>query len=242
MADEHDAPALGRHRPERREELVRFLRREDRGGLVHDQDPGAAVEHLQDLDPLLLTYGQLPDPGAWIHLQAEPLRELPDLRLGRTFVEQEARPIQTQEHVLGDGLRRHEREVLMDHPQPGRDRVARRAEGHRLAVHEDLAAVRPIQPGQHVHQGALAGAVLAQEGVDLAGAQVEIDVVVREHARKLFDDAAGLDGQRRRLRPRRGGARGVGEGHRSGPETARPAGDRPRASDPMPSSASGVER
>ena len=50
----------------------------------------------------------------------------------------------------------------------------------RLAVEQDLAGVGPVQPGQDVHQRALAGAVLAEQGVDLAGAQVEVDVVVGE--------------------------------------------------------------
>ena len=76
VADEDDAPALGGHRPEGREQLVGLLRGEHRGRLVHDQDPGAAVEHLQDLDPLLLADRELPDPGAGVDLQAEPLRQL----------------------------------------------------------------------------------------------------------------------------------------------------------------------
>ena len=38
-----------------------------------------------------------------------------------------------------------------------------------LAVQQDLALVRRGQPVQDVHQGGLAGAVLAEQGVDLAG-------------------------------------------------------------------------
>ena len=49
--------------------------REDRRRLVHDQDPRAAVEHLEDLDPLLLADRQLPDLGARIDPQAELLGE-----------------------------------------------------------------------------------------------------------------------------------------------------------------------
>ena len=64
VADEHDAASVGGHRPERPEQLVDLLRGEDGGRLVHDQDPGAAVEELEDLDPLLLADRQLPDLGA----------------------------------------------------------------------------------------------------------------------------------------------------------------------------------
>ena len=74
VADEHDAAAVGGHRPERPEQLVDLLRGEDRGRLVHDQDPGAAVEHLQDLDPLLLADRQLPDPGRRVDPQPERAR------------------------------------------------------------------------------------------------------------------------------------------------------------------------
>ena len=52
------------------------------------------------------------------------------------------------------------------------------------AVDADLALVRPVQAGEDVHQRALAGAVLAEQGVDLAGAQLEVDVVVGDDARE----------------------------------------------------------
>ena len=51
------------------------------------------------------------------------------------------------------------------------------------AVEQDLAGVGPVQPGQDVHQRALAGAVLAEQRVDLARAHVEVDVVVGERRR-----------------------------------------------------------
>ena len=69
-------------------------------------------------------------------------------------------------------------------------------------VDEDLALVGPVEPGEDVHQGALAGAVLAEQRVDLAGPQVEVDVVVGEDARETLDDPARLDGERRGARRR----------------------------------------
>ena len=44
-----------------------------------------------------------------------------------------------------------------------------------LAVEQDLALVGRGQPVEDVHQGGLAGAVLAEQGVDLAGPDVEVD-------------------------------------------------------------------
>ncbi len=54
----------------------------------------------------------------------------------------------------------------------------------------DVAAVGRIETRHHLDQGRLAGAVLAEQGGDLAGAHVEIDIVERQHARKRFGDAA----------------------------------------------------
>ena len=55
-----DSPRGG-HRAQGLEQLVDLLRREHRRRLVHDQDSRAAVEHLEDLDALLLADRQLPD-------------------------------------------------------------------------------------------------------------------------------------------------------------------------------------
>ena len=81
-------------------------------------------------------------------------------------------------------MRRHQREVLVDHPEAGRDRVAR-ASGTppgRPSM-QDLPGVGLVQPVEDVHERALAGAVLAEEGMDLAGREVEVDAVVGDDAR-----------------------------------------------------------
>ncbi len=86
--------------------------------------------------------------------------------------------------------------MLVHHADASVDGIARRAQVDNLSVDGDPALVGPIQPGQHVHQRALARAVFAQQGVDLAHAQVEIDVVHGQHAGKALDDAVHLDGVR----------------------------------------------
>ena len=64
-----------------------------------------------------------------------------------------------------------------------------------LAEEPDLAGVGAVEPVEHVHERALAGAVLAEQGVDLAEAEVEVDAVVGDDAGEALDDAAHLDGQ-----------------------------------------------
>ena len=77
----------------------------------------------------------------------------------------------------------HER-VLVKHADAGGDRVAWRRQRQRLAVEHDLAVVRPDEPGQHLHQRRLAGTVLAEQAVQLAGGDVEVDGVVGTQRRR----------------------------------------------------------
>ena len=74
------------------------------------------------------------------------------------------------------------------------------------AVEQDLAAVGRGQPVQDVHQRRLAGAVLAEQRMDLAGPDFEVDAVVRDDAGIALRDAAHLE---------RGGGHGLGRRTRS---------------------------
>ena len=55
-----------------------------------------------------------------------------------------------------------------------------------LAVDVDGAGVGLVHAVQRLHQRRLAGAVLADDRVDGAGADVEVDVVVGDHAGNRF--------------------------------------------------------
>ena len=50
-----------------------------------------------------------------------------------------------------------------------------------------------IQAVQDIHQRGFAGAVFTQQGMDFALAQVEIDIVVGQHAREMLGDAFGFE-------------------------------------------------
>ena len=73
-----------------------------------------------------------------------------------------------------------------------------------LAVDEDLALVGLQQPVEHVHQRRLAGAVLAEQRVDLTGLDDEVDVVVGHEAAEALRDAGQLQAHERPLRGRGG--------------------------------------
>ena len=83
--------------------------------------------------------------------------------------------------------------MLVDHADAAGDGVGRPGELDLLAVEQDLALVRPGEPVEDVHQRGLAGAVLAEQRVDLAGPDLEVDVVVGDHARVPLRDATHLE-------------------------------------------------
>ena len=121
---------------------------------------------------------------------ADPLRRRGD-------VEERALVGLGAEHdVLGHGEHRHQLEVLVDHPDAARDGVAGVAQVHRLALDDDLALVGRVEPEQHLHERALAGAVLAEQPVDLAPAQLDADVVVGDDRREALGEVTGLQHQR----------------------------------------------
>ena len=68
--------------------------------------------------------------------------------------------------------------MLVDHPDAVVEGIARRVDRGGLSAHQDLALVRVIDPGDHVHQRGLAAAVLAQHGQDLALPDGHADVPV----------------------------------------------------------------
>ena len=153
------------------EDLLGLLWRQDRRRLVQHQDRGFAVERLEDLDPLLPADRQRADLGVRIDLEAEPPAELDDPPARLLAVEEDRvrHRLVAEEDVLGDRQHRHEHEVLVDHADPSGDRVGGPADLTGLAVEQDLALVWRGEPVQDVHQRRLAGAVLAEQGVDLAG-------------------------------------------------------------------------
>jgi hypothetical protein len=61
-------------------------------------------------------------------------------------------------------------------------------EDDRLTIEDDLAAIRLIDPGEDLHQGALAGAVLPDQPEDFAGMDFEANVLQGEHAGEALGD------------------------------------------------------
>jgi hypothetical protein len=192
VADVEDRAALLGQPAQGGEELRHLLRRQHRGGLIHDQQLGILQQAADDLDTLALAHREIMHAAVGIERQAIGLGDLDDPRLQAPA---QRRIVDGERDVLGDGQRLEQREMLERHAdaQPSGEIGAGNAD--RAPLPANLAGIGMQHAIDDLDQRALAGAVLAEQGMDLAGQDLEIDAVVREAAREALDDA--LERQKR---------------------------------------------
>ena len=87
-------------------------------------------------------------------------------------------------------------------PCCGRSGVKRAAERCFLPVDQDRAGVRLVDPAEHFDQRALTGPVLADQRVDLAGIQREVNAAQRLNRAELLGHVAQVDDRVCRFRGR----------------------------------------
>ena len=194
MRDEDDALAVAGQIPDDLHEFIDLLRRQRSGRLVENQRLCAAVEHLQNLHALLHSDRDILNFGVRVDLHAVALREFNDPLSRRLLIDDDAaRRFYAENDVVRDCERLNQHEMLVHHADPQFDGVPRSVQVDLLPVDEDLAARRLVQTVEHIHQRALAGAVLSQNGVNLALVDREIDVIVCREIAELLDDILHLD-------------------------------------------------
>src|SRR3954454_22349920 len=104
--------------------------------------------------------------------------------------------IPADEDVLGHPEVRKKPGMLVHDRDAAVPRGQGRAQLDGLAVEQDLALVRPVDAGQELDAGALAGPVLAEQRQHLAGPQLERDVVQGAGAaERLAGTPQARDGQ-----------------------------------------------
>ena len=188
VADEQDAAALGRQGAQGDEQLVDFLRGEHRGRLVEDQQADVLHQATDDLHPLALADRQAVHQAFRLQAHAVALRHLADLRLQllrRTGLAPEG-----QGDVLRHGEGLEQRKMLEHHADAQVAGLGRVAHLNAPALPVQLAAVRLGDAVDDLHQGALAGTVFAQQGMDLARPDAQVDAVVGQAAGIALADGA----------------------------------------------------
>ncbi len=194
VGDEDDGLALFLELLEDAEQMIGLGRRQHAGRLVEDQDVGAAIERLQDLDALLQADRQFLDDRVGIDFQ--PVFPLEPLELGARLGDaglQQRLALGAEDDVLENGEILDQHEVLVDHADADGDGIVRRVDDHRLAADADLAAVGLVEAVEDRHQRRLAGAVLADDAVDGAALDFQMDVAVGMDRAETLVDADKLD-------------------------------------------------
>ena len=193
VRDEDDGDSLRLQLPKVPKEVIHLLWNEDGGRFVQDQDPGPPVQHLDDLDPLALTDTQVLHEPARIERDTVAARELPDSLPGSIEIDEPtASGLRTEDHVLENRQVVGQHEVLVHHPDAGRDGFLRRTKVDRVPRDPDRAFVGTLHAIQDLHERRLAGTVLADHGVDLAGHHPKVHVIVRDDAREALADRVQL--------------------------------------------------
>ncbi|OIQ89529.1 hypothetical protein GALL_286070 [mine drainage metagenome] len=168
---------------------------ERRGGLVEDQQLDALGQRLRDLDQLLLADADVHDLGVRGLGETDTGEQLGCLRVGLGPVDHATRRLLVpEEDVLGDREERAERELLVDDDDAAVLAVADALELADLGLEDDVALVGAVRVDarEHLHEGGLAGAVLAADRVDLSPRDVECHILQCLDARERLRDPAHL--------------------------------------------------
>ena len=192
VADEDHGTAVVGHVSEHPTELVGLFGREYGGRLVEDEDPGIAPQGLEDLDALPLPHRQLPDRAVRLGGEAEAAGQFVDT--GLHFLATQDALGGTEDHVLSDGERRDQAELLVDHPDTRRQCIGRGVEAVQDPVEAHLPLVGPVHAGQHVHQRGLARPVLAEDGVDGSPVDPQVGAGVGDDTGEPLPDVDQFDG------------------------------------------------
>ena len=189
MADKEDALALLGQVAHDLHQLIDLLRGQYGGRLIKDKDLIIAVQHLQDLHPLLHPDGDILHLGVHVNGQAVFFRKLLHLLPG-FFLLQKAQlgVLRPQNDVIQHGKNINELEVLVHHADAQCRGVIGVIDLYRHAVFADLSFFRLVQAKEHAHQRTFARTVFAQQRVDLPAPQLQGNIVICLNAGELLGD------------------------------------------------------
>ena len=194
MGDEEDALALCLEAAHDLHQLIDLLRGQNSRRLIENQNFIVAVKHFQDLDTLLHADRNIADKRIGIDLQAVFFTQRHDLFAGLVLLQEAVLCVlHAEDDVIQHGEAFHQLKVLMHHADAKRVGVIRVVDLDLLPVFLDNTLFRLVQAEQHTHQGGFAGAVFAQQGMDLALAQLQGDIIIGFDAGKFLGDVQHFD-------------------------------------------------
>ena len=194
VGDVDDADAFGGELADDAEQALALGGREGGGGLVHDEDAGVERQGLGDLDELLLAHAQAGGARLGVEVDAEAGEEL--CRAATTMARRSrkrparsgSRPRKMLAATLSSGTRLSSWWMMATPARSASRTLAKRTGASSIRISPSCGGE---DAGEDLHQRRLAGAVLAHERVNLAGAEVEVDAVERGDAGEALGDAGG---------------------------------------------------
>jgi hypothetical protein len=195
MRDVDDADALVTQSAYPVEELVHFLLRERRGGLIEHENSRLVRKGARNLYDLPLTDSQRPNDRAGVDGHPHRTENVLCALLHGVPVDHSgpAGPA-TQADVLGNRQRPGILELLADHSYS--EPTCRHGCERRVGLGVDLndPVVGGVVTGEDLHQGRLARSVLAEQGEDGAAGGVEVHTVEDLDTTERLTDATHRQG------------------------------------------------
>ena len=189
VGDINDADTLIAQAAHDAEQVLDLLAGQRRRRLVEHEDLCVIGDCLRDLKHLALGDGHGADDRLRVDLNFQIVQNSLGVVVHFLVVDQSGLQREpAQPHIFHDAAVEHLIELLMHHGDAVVKGVARVDEVDLLAVHPDGARVLFIDTEQALHERRFAGAVLAHQGVDGAGTQLELGMVQRLDARELLFD------------------------------------------------------
>src|SRR4051812_36488845 len=193
MADEDDAnAALGKLTHDAKQDLD-LMAVEARGRLVPDQHARREIDGARDRGGMLGRYRINSKRRGYVDVETEIREQGFRAASHLAFThDAEAHRLPVEEQVLRHREVRQQIDLLVDGGNAGLNRRLGRAWRDLFAADPDDASIAREHAGDHLDQRGLAGAVLTEQRMDLAGAKREVDRLQRTHGAKALADPTHL--------------------------------------------------
>ena len=194
MGDEDHADAARGQLAHGGEQRLHLAGVEAGGRLVEHEHLARQIDRAGDGDDLLHGDRIVAERGAHVDVEAVVGEQRAGERIGpRRATEAQPGRLAAEIEVFRHRQVRQQVHLLIDRADAEPLGIGGIGRIDRRAVEPDLAGITRQDAGHHLDQGRLPGAVLAEEGMYLAGAQVEIDRIERPHAGKRLGQPSDLE-------------------------------------------------
>ncbi|MCY1360445.1 hypothetical protein D9M69_470720 [compost metagenome] len=190
VADEQNAAAFGGESAQGNEQVIGLLRRQHRSRFIENQQADVLHQAANDFHPLPFTDRQAVDKSLRFQRHAVAPGHFANLRL--KLFGCACRRAHGQGDVLCHAQGFEQRKMLEYHADSQTPGLGRIAQAHPLTLPDHLAGIGVGNAVDDLHQRAFARTVFAEQGMDLARGNGQVDGIVGQAAGVAFCDSAQL--------------------------------------------------